>query len=214
MCHNVGNMWPQTTLLPPVWPWDAKRLDTLGPIHSFSDWKTEDQRDKWLAQTLWLCKCGLGATNKVSSFLAQHFFYYSILSLCFSTSFSNRRQATCIIGHLCFLDFVNQALVSSMGLAAVTLCPLGMIDWNRGFPTDCGHSSSAVQYARVAAVRCVSALLCTWYKFVMWNTLVIIIEIIADKFRRLRRAEGQGEKTHGSRGGEKSITLGLVLPCC
>ena len=27
-CHNVFNMWPKTTLLP-VWPRDAKRLDTL-----------------------------------------------------------------------------------------------------------------------------------------------------------------------------------------
>ena len=26
-CHNVFNMWPKTTLLP-VWPRDAKRLDT------------------------------------------------------------------------------------------------------------------------------------------------------------------------------------------
>ena len=29
MCHNVFNVWPKTTLLPPVWPRDAKRLDTL-----------------------------------------------------------------------------------------------------------------------------------------------------------------------------------------
>ena len=28
MCHNVFNVWPKTTLLLPVWPRDAKRLDT------------------------------------------------------------------------------------------------------------------------------------------------------------------------------------------
>ena len=28
-CHNVFNMWPKTTLLLPVWPRDAKSLDTL-----------------------------------------------------------------------------------------------------------------------------------------------------------------------------------------
>ena len=27
-CHNVFNVWPKTTLLLPVWPRDAKRLDT------------------------------------------------------------------------------------------------------------------------------------------------------------------------------------------
>ena len=27
-CHNAFNMWPKTTLLLPVWPRDAKRLDT------------------------------------------------------------------------------------------------------------------------------------------------------------------------------------------
>ena len=31
-CHNVFNMWPKTTLLLPVWPRDAKRLDTAGPF--------------------------------------------------------------------------------------------------------------------------------------------------------------------------------------
>ena len=28
MCCNVFNMWPKTTLVLPVWPRDAKRLDT------------------------------------------------------------------------------------------------------------------------------------------------------------------------------------------
>ena len=28
MCHNVFNVWPKTALLP-VWPRDAKKLDTL-----------------------------------------------------------------------------------------------------------------------------------------------------------------------------------------
>ena len=28
MCRNVFNVWPKTTLLLPVWPRDAKRLDT------------------------------------------------------------------------------------------------------------------------------------------------------------------------------------------
>ena len=28
MCHNIFNVWPKTTLLLPVWPRDAKRLDT------------------------------------------------------------------------------------------------------------------------------------------------------------------------------------------
>ena len=28
-CHNVFNVWPKTTLLP-LWPGDAKRLDTTG----------------------------------------------------------------------------------------------------------------------------------------------------------------------------------------
>ena len=30
MCHNVFNVQPKTTLLLPVWPSDAKRLDTPG----------------------------------------------------------------------------------------------------------------------------------------------------------------------------------------
>ena len=28
-CCNVFNVWPKTTLLLPVWPREAKRLDTL-----------------------------------------------------------------------------------------------------------------------------------------------------------------------------------------
>ena len=28
MCHDVFNVWPNTTLLLPVWPRDTKRLDT------------------------------------------------------------------------------------------------------------------------------------------------------------------------------------------
>ena len=28
ICHNVFNVWPKTILLLPVWPRDAKRLDT------------------------------------------------------------------------------------------------------------------------------------------------------------------------------------------
>ena len=30
MCHSVFNVWPKTTLLLPVWPRDAKSLDTQG----------------------------------------------------------------------------------------------------------------------------------------------------------------------------------------
>ena len=30
MCHNVFNVWPRTTPLLPVWPRDAKRLDSPG----------------------------------------------------------------------------------------------------------------------------------------------------------------------------------------
>ena len=28
LCHNVFHVWPKTTLLFPLWPRDAKRLDT------------------------------------------------------------------------------------------------------------------------------------------------------------------------------------------
>ena len=29
-CHSVFNVWPKTTLLLPVWPRDAKKLDIPG----------------------------------------------------------------------------------------------------------------------------------------------------------------------------------------
>ena len=32
MCCNVFNVWPKTTLLLPVWPRDAKRLDMSGTV--------------------------------------------------------------------------------------------------------------------------------------------------------------------------------------
>ena len=46
-CYNVFNVWPKTALLLPVWPRDAKRLDSSGeesivcPIKSKS---SEDHR--------------------------------------------------------------------------------------------------------------------------------------------------------------------------
>ena len=48
ICHSVFNVWPKTTVLP-VWPRDAKRLDTPGRVlaqyPSFgerSTWNSED----------------------------------------------------------------------------------------------------------------------------------------------------------------------------
>ena len=32
MCHSAFNVWPKTTLLLPVWPRDAKRVDTPASV--------------------------------------------------------------------------------------------------------------------------------------------------------------------------------------
>ena len=40
-CHSVFNVWPQTTFLLPVWPRDAKRLDTT--VRVFSKSQSEDK---------------------------------------------------------------------------------------------------------------------------------------------------------------------------
>ena len=49
-CHNVFNMWPKTTLLLPVWPRDAQKLDTpdrarphLIRVATRAPWGAEDR---------------------------------------------------------------------------------------------------------------------------------------------------------------------------
>ena len=54
-CHNVLNVWPKTTLLLPVWPRDAKRLDT--PDTAWSGLNGGPPKRQVHILTLGTCEC-------------------------------------------------------------------------------------------------------------------------------------------------------------